>query len=321
MGYAVFHASKGKGSGGGLGNHIDRVKGKEHTYKHADPSRGKLNVNFIVPKGRDEMPLNKAISARIEEGYNGKRKVRNDAVKYLTHVYTGSHEDMKRIFSDQEKTNQWLKANANFIEKEFGRENIVRLTLHLDEKTPHLHAVTVPLTKDGRLSAKEIMGNKKAMQLRQDRYAEMMKPFGLERGIRGTGIKHENANDYYKRIDQAVNTPLKKELEPVKGLFGIDKAKTMEKYQKSLKSSVMALNELGEKYRRERIKTSSLSKSIERKSQDISNIRKNNKKDLESLQGIIMTPGKSKELREKILANEKEKEIKRENNRGRGFKR
>ena len=36
MGFAVYHTSKGKGSGGGLGNHIDRIKGKEYTYKNAD---------------------------------------------------------------------------------------------------------------------------------------------------------------------------------------------------------------------------------------------------------------------------------------------
>ena len=65
--------------------------------------------------------------------------------------------------------------------------------LHRDEKTPHLHVVTVNLTKDGRLSAKEILGNPKAMQERQDRYAEQMKSFGLERGLKNTGIDHEDA--------------------------------------------------------------------------------------------------------------------------------
>ena len=43
----------------------------------------------------------------------------------------------------------------------------------------HIHAVTVNLTKDGRLSAKEIIGSKKEMQQRQDRYSEAMKPFDL----------------------------------------------------------------------------------------------------------------------------------------------
>ena len=67
-------------------------------------------------------------------------------------------------------------------EERIRRKNIVRFTVHRDEKTMHIHAVTVPITQDGRLSAKEIMGNRKEMQNRQDRYADHMKNFGLERG-------------------------------------------------------------------------------------------------------------------------------------------
>ena len=62
---------------------------------------------------------------------------------------------MKEIFADKEKSKEWIKENYKFLAKEFGKENIVRFTLHLDEKTPHLHAVTIPLTNDGRLSAKK----------------------------------------------------------------------------------------------------------------------------------------------------------------------
>ena len=53
---------------------------------------------------------------------------------------------MKEIFADKEKSKEWIKENYKFLAKEFGKENIVRFTLHLDEKTPHLHAVTIPLT-------------------------------------------------------------------------------------------------------------------------------------------------------------------------------
>jgi hypothetical protein len=264
MEFAIYHAEKGKGSGSGSGNHIDRIEGKEHTFKHADPSRIKLNINFAVPHEREKMPLNKAISDRINEGYKGKKKLRSDSVKFLSHVLTGSAEQMQKIFADNIKANDWIKANLTFLKKEFGEENIVRFTLHLDEKTPHLHAVTVPLTSDGRMSAKEIMGKKKDLRARQDRYAEMMKPFNLERGIRGTGIKHENANDYYKRVEQAIETPLKEVLEPVKGFFGIDKGKTIEKHEKSLKSSNMALSELKNKLKKAEIRAKSYEPKVQR---------------------------------------------------------
>ena len=198
MGYAVYHTEKGKISSGGIGNHIDRKEEGKHTFKHSDPERRHLNVNYELNENCKK-PLKQAISDRIKDGYSattktGKAKeIRKDAVKYATHILTGTHEDMKAMEQNPAKFQQWVKANQNFIEQEFGKENIVRFTLHMDEKTPHIHAVTVNLTEDGRLSAKEILGNPKAMQERQDRYAEQMKPFGLERGIRNTGIEHEDA--------------------------------------------------------------------------------------------------------------------------------
>ena len=77
---------------------------------------------------------------------------------------------------------EWERANIKFLEDEYGKENIVKLELHRDEKTPHFHVIVVPLTKDGRLSAKEVVGDRKKLKSFQDRYAAAMKPFGLERG-------------------------------------------------------------------------------------------------------------------------------------------
>ncbi|MCK0201400.1 MobV family relaxase [Ornithobacterium rhinotracheale] len=226
MGYAVLHSEKGKTSSGGIGNHIDRVAGAEHTYLHADKSRTHLNVNIGLLNDYHKKPLKQAIAERIEEGYKGKKAIRKDAVKYMTHVLTGTHEDMVEIFKDEEKKDAWIISNVKFLIDEFGRENIVRATVHLDEKTPHMHAVIVPLTEDGRLSAKEVMGNKKEMQERQDRYAEEMEKFGLKRGIRSTGIKHESAREYYARI-----SPKRENIDDLRQskLFGLSKPLDEEK--------------------------------------------------------------------------------------------
>ena len=203
MGYAVYHVEKGKGGSGGIGNHIDRVKGMEHTYPHANPELRNENIIVALHNQYHEKKLSDAIAERIKEGYNGKRKIRDNAVKFCTHILTGSHEEMKDIFADEKTAKAWINENAKFLADEFGSKNIVRFVVHLDEKTPHIHAVTVPLTEDGRLSAKELIGNRKAMQERQDRYAERMKPFELQRGIRSTGIRHEGAKEYYARMERA----------------------------------------------------------------------------------------------------------------------
>lgn len=200
--FAIYHTEKGKGSGGGLGNHIDRVPGKEHTYKNANPKLLKVNKDF-TPEKYKGLSIPQGVKKRIAEGYNGKRKIRTDAVKFLTHIFSGSHDQMHKILRDEKAFQGWLQKTFEFAKKEFGRENTIKVALHLDEKTPHLHIVTVPLTSDGRLSAREIMGNKKDMQRRQDQYAELMKEFGLERGVPGTGIKRETAQDYNRRLKLA----------------------------------------------------------------------------------------------------------------------
>ena len=240
MGYAVYHAEKGKISSGGIGAHIDRAKGFEHTYRHADPALAHLNRSFEINAHCNKL-LHVAVADRIGEGYTGKKAIRKDAVRYQTHVLTGSHQDMHRIFSNPDTADAWIKANMQFMADEFGRENIVRFVLHRDEKTPHLHVVTVPLTQDGRLSAKEIMGNRKAMQLRQDRYAQAMQAFGLQRGIRNTGIKHESAKEYYARIKGAMKEVQGGEITLSKDFLGRYKEKDVTQLMETLKSLKIAL--------------------------------------------------------------------------------
>jgi len=208
MGYAVYHVEKGKSNANAIGHHIDRTEGKEHSYRQADPDRKDQNLHFRgLHNGAEKKDLQTAVDDRIKEGYTGKRAIRKDAVKYLKHVTTGSHEDMtEMVKKDPEKFKKWVRANVEFMKEEFGKENIVRCSVHMDEKTPHMHFVTVPLTEDGRLSAKSVLGDRKEMSARQDRYAEKMSEFGLKRGLKRTGIKHEDAKQYYARIKKHEET-------------------------------------------------------------------------------------------------------------------
>lgn len=194
MGYCVMHIEKVTSGAGSLGAHIDRVPGKEYTYKNADPER--LHLNERLENKYSHLNLSEGINQRIEEGYKGKKAVRKDAVIGLSIVLTGSHDEMTEIFKDHAKAEKWVNANLKFLENEFQLQNIIRFNLHLDEKTPHIHAVIVPLTPDGRLSAKEIMGNKLAMSERQTRYSENMQPFNLERGVVGSKAIH-NSEGWY----------------------------------------------------------------------------------------------------------------------------
>jgi hypothetical protein len=193
MGFAVFHVSKGKSNSASLGAHIDRKEGQEHTFRNADPARRDLNRNFDT--GYSKMSLNEAVKLRIKEGYTGTKAIRKDAVEYVPMVFTGSHVEMKAIEQNPTKLDEWIQKNYQFACREFGKENILRFTLHLDEKTPHIHAVIVPLV-DGKLTAKVVLGDRVAMSERQTRYAAEMQEFGLERGVVGSKRIH-NSEGWY----------------------------------------------------------------------------------------------------------------------------
>lgn len=85
----------------------------------------------------------------------------------------------------QDKLEEWKTKTVEWVKQEFG-ENVVNLVLHLDEKTPHCHLISVAMTKEGKLSAKDFFNPDTAKRW-QDDYA---KATGLKRGI-ASDRKHE----------------------------------------------------------------------------------------------------------------------------------
>ena len=299
MSYAVYHLEKGNTSSGGIGNHIDRKIGAEHTYRHADPNLKDLNKSFDL-NSYCSMPLHQAIEQRIKDGYKSQKAIRKDAVKYTTHILTGSHDKMKEIERSPEKLRDWVKENKKFLEQEFGKENIVRFVLHRDEKTPHLHAVTVNLTADGRLSAKEIVGNRKDLQNRQDRYAQAMQSFGLERGIKNTGIKHEDAKTYYARIKQANDFSKKNEIKVEKNLFGNFKEESVRNLQNVLKTQKTALKS-------KELEVEKLKKEKEENAEYKTKLLNSNKKLDNAIKNILVNESYAKDIKSKMIAQIGEK--------------
>jgi hypothetical protein len=199
--FAVLHIQKNGGQTIALGHHIDRT----HIPENADPDKAELN-QVLIDHGQN---LDRAIENRIKQGYTGKTAIRKDAVKSISLILTGSHERMKEM----EKENNlpaWIAVNRKWLENKYGKQNIVSLALHRDETTPHLHAVIVPLTADGRLTAKEMVGNKKELINLQDEYAQVMSNFNLERGIKGSRATHQDVKEYYKSLQS------QEEPEPIK---------------------------------------------------------------------------------------------------------
>jgi hypothetical protein len=197
---------KGAGSIGGKSDHNYR----QGLVPNADAERLHMNHEYVL----NYENLGKAIDARIEHA--GIQRMRQDAVKGMEFILTASPERFKRdemgqVVGDY-REHSWVKANLEFMQQQYGK-NLVAFTLHQDEKTPHIHAIVVPITPDNRLCAKELFNPKTLRQLQTD-YAQAMKPFGLERGIEGSRAQHVEMKHIYG-LQQAQRQEIQKELAPI----------------------------------------------------------------------------------------------------------
>ena len=111
-------------------------------------------------------------------------KTRANSVLALDTLYTASSEFFQG--KTNEENDKFFKDCLQFHENHFG--HIISAVVHYDETTPHLHIISVPLTQDGRLSARDVIGNKAKMSKTQDAFFEQVgKGYGLERGIHMDG--------------------------------------------------------------------------------------------------------------------------------------
>ena len=111
-------------------------------------------------------------------------KTRANSVLALDTLYTASPEFFQG--KTNEENDKFFRDCLKFHESHFG--HIISAVIHYDETTPHLHIISVPLTKDGRLSARDVIGNKSKMSKTQDSFFEQVgRDYGLARGIHMDG--------------------------------------------------------------------------------------------------------------------------------------
>lgn len=132
-------------------------------------------------------------------------RTRSNSVIALDTLYTASPEFFQG--KTNEENDKFFRDCLKFHERHFG--HIISAVIHYDETTPHLHIVSVPLTPDNRLSARDVIGNKAKMSKTQDSFFEQVgKSYGLERGIHMDGQekkKHISAQEHELReIRQAI---------------------------------------------------------------------------------------------------------------------
>ena len=153
-------------------------------------------------------------------------KRRKDAVLAVEYVMTASPEWWNEATPRQQA--EFFARSEQWLENKYGKDRVVAAVVHRDEATPHLSAFVVPLTQDGRLSAKEFIGGRSKMREDQSTYAESVKKLGLERGIEGSRATHQTVQHYYESINRGTRSQVSispEALEPRvlrKGIFTKD---------------------------------------------------------------------------------------------------
>ena len=127
-------------------------------------------------------------------------RIRKDSVVCIDTIITsgpGFFEGMPH-----EKIREFFAAGCDFMAQKVGLSNIISAVVHMDEKTPHLHMVFVPITSDGRLSAKDIIGGKKDCVAWQNEFFDCMSARFPElsrgRSVEETGHKHIEMSELRK---------------------------------------------------------------------------------------------------------------------------
>ena len=174
--YAILRFAKYKGPEiGRIEAHNERTKEKYASNPDVDTSRSRLNFHLVQPEQKYRVEAEKQIA---EAGC----RTRKDSVRVVETLVTASPEFFKG--KKRAEIQAFFEEAIRFIEKYQDKSTIISAVVHMDEKTPHMHLSFVSLTKDGRLSAKDIVGNKKKLTWWQDNFWKHMvrKYPDLERG-------------------------------------------------------------------------------------------------------------------------------------------
>lgn len=174
--YAILRFAKYKGPEiGHIEAHNERTKEKYASNPDIDTSRSHLNFHLVQPERKYRAEAEKQIA---EAGC----RTRKDSVRVVEALITASPEFFKG--KKRAEVRFFFEDALRFIEKHQSKDTIISAVVHMDERTPHMHLSFVPLTPDKRLSAKDIVGNKKKLTWWQDEFWKHMvrKYPDLERG-------------------------------------------------------------------------------------------------------------------------------------------
>jgi hypothetical protein len=196
MAYAIMRAKK-LATSGGVASSL-KHNFRERETPNADADR--------TPDNEQHGPATSTSQAMGQLRELLPEKRRKDAVLAVEYLMTASPEWWKSSSENQQK--EFFARSLTWLKDKYGAQNVFVATVHRDEKSPHLAAFVVPMTVDGRLSAKEFIGNRTKMSSDQTSFAEAVRDLGLERGIEGSKARHQRVQQHYGQLERpAVGRP------------------------------------------------------------------------------------------------------------------
>lgn len=217
MSYAICRVEKCGKSSDIVGEQIHDRRERDHSNTNPDIDFTRTKYNYCICDNTGGKSFNEHISRQLAERYKGKKAIRKDAVRMVKVLFTSDKEFFDNLTLEQQRA--YFQSCYEWAVKRWGAENIISAYVHMDEQgAPHMHLNIIPLTADGRLSAKECIGNgsKALQQLQDDFYKAVGIPYGLERGKRAdlaNGEKprrhqrvaeYKESTNYYEREKNAL---------------------------------------------------------------------------------------------------------------------
>ena len=220
MSYAIVRNEKlTRNEAKGRYVHNER-KTRGHTNKDIDPERTHLNYYFK----KNELSYIKEFD-KLKKEKDLKGHIKGNSIIMCEMIFTSDKDFFDNI--GEQETKRYFEESYKFIcnYKNLGKENIISAVVHLDEGTPHMHLIFVPVihTKDkegneiDKVCSRDFWKGRDSYRILQNNFYDYItsKGFNLERGIEveQTGVKHEKIEDL-KKITNFENT--KKVLDNIK---------------------------------------------------------------------------------------------------------
>jgi hypothetical protein len=226
-------------------------------------------------------------------------KPRANAVLAYELLFTYSPE-MKGCMSNED----FFKATKEFLKREFPSEAILSVDMHLDETTPHIHAIVMPIIektvrgeKKWRLAAKDYTGTPQMLIARQTRFAEAMAPLGLVRGTTSSKAKHKEIKAYYGDLQRNVEEASKTIEEVLRDLPEKPNAFNAKIYAGKLKCVMEIFRSITQQLVSKDLATKAITRQLEQAQKRIQQLKKN------IITSEIFSVEQIKEL---VLQNEKQ---------------